>query len=98
MYFAVPSTEWFIHSGKVRTVRDNVPVLLLMLLQLPFYLFFGARVWGLLRGVDPGYEISYLVLFFLCYWGTYAMLVGEPRFSLPVYPVLIALAPWEKWA
>ena len=97
MYFAVPSTDWWIHSGKLRTVRDNVPTLLLMLLQLPFYLFFAARVWGLLRGMDPGYAISYLVVVFLCYWGTYALLVGEPRFSLPVYPVLIALAPWEKW-
>ena len=98
MYFAVPSTDWWIHSGKVRTVGDNVPVLLPMLLHLPFYIFLAARVRGLLRGVDPGYAISYLAVFFLLYWVTYAMLVGEPRFSLPVYPALIAFAPWEKWA
>ena len=97
MYFAVPSIDWWVHSGKVQGVRGNIPVLLLMLFFLPFYIFLGVRVWGFLRGVDPGYAISFLVVFFLCYWGTYAMLVGEPRFSLPVYPVLIALAPWERW-
>jgi 4-amino-4-deoxy-L-arabinose transferase-like glycosyltransferase len=97
MYFALPSIDWWIHSGKVSNVRGNVPVLLLMLLHLPFYIFFAGRVWGLLRAGDPGYAISYLVVFFLFYWITYAMLVGEPRFSLPVYPVLISLAPWERF-
>ena len=97
MYFAVPSIDWWIHSGKVNNVRENVPVLLLMLLHLPFYIFFAERVWGLLRVGNPGYALSFLVVFFLCYWITCAMLVGEPRFSLPVYPILICLVPWERF-
>jgi len=96
MYFAVPSIDWWFHSGKVNNVRENLPVLLLMMLHLPFYIFFAVRVWGLLREGDPGYSIPYLVVFFLFYWITYAMLWGEPRFSLPVYSVLITLAPWER--
>jgi 4-amino-4-deoxy-L-arabinose transferase-like glycosyltransferase len=98
VYFALPSIDWWIYSGKVRNAAENFAVLAFALVILPFYVFLAVRVWGLVGGAYPGYAILYVVLFFLCYWGTYAMLVGEPRFSLPVYPCLISLAPWEKWA
>jgi|GEM_PF-635477 len=97
-YFTVPSIDWWIHGGKVASVRDNIPLLLLLFsVSVPFYLFLALRVRGSWKGSRTGSAIPFLAVFFLCYWFTYALLVGEPRFSLPVYPVLFVLAPWERW-
>ncbi len=98
VFFAAPSADWLIQTGRLGTgAAQKSPAYLAAaaLLHLPLYLFLGWRLFGVVRGRLPR-SLSFFVLFFLVYWGTYALMWGEPRFSVPVYPVLILFAPWER--
>jgi len=98
IFFASPGVDWWIQSGRLKTAGAlDSPVFWLFALvyHAPFYAFFAWRIMHLIRGDRP-LALSFLVLFFLCYWGEYAILWGETRYSLPVYPVLPMFAPWER--
>jgi len=98
IFFAAPGVDWWIQSGRLKTgeVQRSAPFLLLALLcHGIFYLFFFWRLFLLARG-ELDLPLTFLVLFFALYWGTYALLWGEIRFSIPVYPILILFAPWER--
>ena len=99
IFFAAPGVDWWIQSGRLKTgeAQRSAPFLLLALLfHGIFYLFFFWRLFLLARG-ELDLPMTFLVLFFALYWGTYALLWGEIRFSIPVYPVLILFAPWERF-
>jgi len=99
IFFAAPGVDWWIQSGRLKTgeAQRSAPFLLLALLfHGIFYLFFFWRLFLLARG-ELDLPMTFLVLFFALYWGTYALLWGEIRFSIPVYPVLILFAPWDRF-
>ena len=100
IFFAAPGIDWWIQSGRLgmgEAQRSPLFWTFALLLHVPFYGFLFFRLLQLFRGsLSPA--LSFLVLFYLCYWGTYTLLWGEIRFSLPVYPVLVALAPWDRIA
>jgi len=98
IFFAAPSVDWLIQTGRLGTgaAQRSAPFLAAAaLLHLPLYGFLGWRLYGLFRGRLP-LPLSFFVLFFLAYWGVYALMWGEPRFSVPVYPVLSLFVPWER--
>ncbi|MDH3383152.1 MAG: hypothetical protein OEM42_03730 [Deltaproteobacteria bacterium] len=76
------------------TGREGAPTEVLVAVA-PFYGFLVWQLAHLIRGDLPS-AVSFFVLFFLCYWGEYTLLWGENRFSVPVYPLLVLFAPWEK--
>ena len=99
IFFASPGVDWWIQSGRLSTgeAQRSAPFLLFALLfHGIFYLFFFWRLTLLARG-KLDLPVTFLVLFFALYWGTYALLWGEIRFSIPVYPVLVLFAPWERY-
>jgi Dolichyl-phosphate-mannose-protein mannosyltransferase len=98
IFFAAPGVDWWIQSGRLSTgeAQRSIPFLTAALLfHGILYLFFFWRLYLLARG-KPGLPVTFLVLFFACYWGIYTLLWGEIRFSIPVYPLLILFAPWER--
>lgn len=98
IFFAAPGVDWWIQSGRLKTgeaQRSSLFLLLALLFHGIFYLFFLWRLLQLARG-DLDLPMTFLVLFFALYWGIYTLLWGEIRFSIPVYPVLILFAPWER--
>ena len=99
IFFAAPGVDWWIQSGRLKTgeAQRSAPFLLLALLfHGVLYMFFFWRLFLLARG-KLEFPMTFLVLFFTCYWGIYILLWGEIRFSIPVYPVLILFAPWERF-
>ncbi len=98
VFFAAPSVDWFIQSGRLGTGEAQSSLSFLVpaaLFHLPLYLALAWRLCGLVRGrLSP--SLAFFVLFFLAYWGVYALAWGEPRFSVPVYPVLLLFVPWER--
>lgn len=100
IFFAAPAVDWWIQSGRLKTgaaQRSATFLATAVLFHGIFYLFFLGRLLRLVRG-NAGLAETFLVLFVGCYWGTYALLWGEPRFAIPVYPLLILFAPWELLA
>jgi hypothetical protein len=98
IFFAAPGVDWWIQSGRLKTGEAQGSILFLavaMLVHGILYLFFFWRLFLLARG-RLELSMTFLVLFFALYWGTYSLLWGEIRFSIPVYPVLILFAPWER--
>lgn len=72
-----------------------------ILLTIPLYLVLLYRSAQFAKG-GLGVPLSFLLIFYLLYWAQYALLWGDPRFSVPVYPVLLCLLPvparWDKRA
>lgn len=63
-----------------------------LLLTIPLYLVLFYRFVQLLRGrLRP--PLDFLVIFYLLYWAQYAVLWNDPRYSVPVYPILLCLLP-----
>ncbi len=89
---AAPPRDWWIERGLVRPGEHGPWFWLLSILfHVPLYLFL------LFRSVDwfrrrlapaPGF----LLIFYWVYWGEHAILWGDPRYGLAVYPVLLAIA------
>jgi hypothetical protein len=98
IFFAAPGADWWIQSGRLgmgEAQRNPIFWTLALLFHAPLYGFLFFRFLQLCRGsLSPA--LSFLVLFYLCYWGSYTLFWGEIRFSLPVYPILAGLAPWER--
>jgi hypothetical protein len=98
IFFAAPGVDWWIQSGRLgmgKAQRNPIFWILALLFHAPLYGFLFFRFLQFCRGsLSPA--VSFLVLLYLCYWGSYSLLWGEIRFSLPVYPVLVALVPWDR--
>lgn len=63
-----------------------------ILLTLPLYLLLFYRGAQLARGKLKA-PLDFIVLFCLLYWAQYAVLWNDPRYSVPVYPLLLCLLP-----
>jgi len=83
--FTQVDREWY---GKVAglSMRWKYWLLPFLLFQLPLYIGFALALW---RGRSA--EIFFLGSFYLLYWLQYALYWGEPRFAIPVYPLLLCL-------
>ena len=62
-----------------------------VLFHMPFYvlLLLRSRQWWLERA---GPTLGFLLLLYWAYWAQHAILWGDPRFGLAVYPVLVGIA------
>ncbi|MBI4801983.1 MAG: glycosyltransferase family 39 protein [Elusimicrobia bacterium] len=61
-------------------------------LVLPLYLVLFYRCFQLVRGKLRA-PLGFLVVFYLVYWAQYAMIWCDPRYSVPVYVILLCLLP-----
>jgi hypothetical protein len=90
--FAGPARGWWIARGSARPGEHGWRFwALAALFHLPFYLLFLLRGIAWLRGRGDS-SSGLLFLFYAAYWAQYAVVWAEPRFALPVFPVLVALA------
>ena len=89
--FASPAREWWWAIGRYGpgesrpwywTLHDYFHRFL--------FLFLLFRVFQVARGRLHA-PSAFIALFCLAYWGQYALLVGGPRFGVPVYPALLSL-------
>ncbi|HZD54763.1 MAG TPA: hypothetical protein VE080_00785 [Candidatus Aquicultoraceae bacterium] len=60
------------------------------LFHVPLYLLLLVRTWRWGRGTASSVA-GFPLLFYWAYWIEHAVLWGDPRFGLAVYPVLVAM-------
>jgi hypothetical protein len=90
--FAAPPRDWWILSGFVRPGEHRTGFWILSsLFHIPLYLLLLLRTWEWASGRAERY-FGFLPLFYWVYWGEHALLLGDPRFGLAVYPILVAMA------
>ena len=63
-----------------------------VVLIMPLYLIFLSRVIQLLQG-KLNKQLQFLVIFYLIYIAEHMVILGTPRFSTPVFPVLLCMFP-----
>ncbi len=90
-YAALPRDWWLLVGGGRPHEHDAGYWLLFGLAYLPFYLALLLRTWQLARGAASPAS-AFLVPLVWLYWAQYALLWGDPRFNLALYPVLASLA------
>ena len=92
VHFAAPPRDWWIARGLVRPGEHGAGYwVLATLLHFPLYLLLLLRTrdWWNGRTSRP---YGFLLLLYWAYWAEHAILWGDPRFGLAVYPVLVAFA------
>jgi hypothetical protein len=91
--FGAPPRDWWIHRGHFRPGEDRTGFwILAALFHIPLYVFLLYRTWQWRRGLaHPAF--GFVVLLYWTYWIEHAMVLGDPRFGLAVYPLLVAMAP-----
>ena len=92
VHFAAPSRDWWVATGRARlNEHGGVYWVLAVLFHVPLYLLLLLRGWEWCKGrVSPAQ--GFLVLLYLAYWAQYSLIYGDPRFGVPVYPVLVGIA------
>lgn len=92
IHFAAPPRDWWISRGLVRP-GERRPVFwtLSLLFWVPPYaaLLFSTLSAARRRAAPPG--LCFLMLFYWGYWVEHAIVWGDPRFGLAVYPVLLSI-------
>ena len=88
IWFTQPYREWF---GNVAGLSMRWYVWLWPALFFHAPLYVGLFVSGLVAWKQRHTERLFLFLFYLLYWGEYATYWGDPRFAMPVFPVLLGL-------
>ena len=85
LLFTQIDREWY---GKVAglSMRWKYWLLPFLLFQLPLYIGLALALWHARSA-----EVFFLCSFYLLYWLQYALYWGEPRFAIPVYPLLLCL-------
>lgn len=93
VHFAAPPRDWWIHRGHFPPGGSRTAFwILAALFHVPLYLFLFYRTWQWGRGfVVPAY--GFTILFYSTYWIEHALLWGDPRFGLAVYPLLLGMVP-----
>lgn len=92
VHFAAPSRDWWIATGRAR-LNEHGPLywVLALLFHVPLYLLLILRSWQWWRGrASPA--VGFLVLMYMAYWAQYSLIYGDPRFGIPVYPLLVGIA------
>jgi hypothetical protein len=88
--FAALPRDWWIVTGRVAPHAHGFTYwLAVAALQATFYLAFVYRLYRASRGQESRPR-SFVVLLYATYWAQYAMLWGDPRFAVPVYPILVS--------
>jgi hypothetical protein len=92
IHFAAPSRDWWIVTGRA-AIGEHGPAycVLAALFHVPLYLLFLLRSVQWLRG-RASTALGFLLLLYWAYWAQHAVLWGDPRFGLAVYPVLVGIA------
>jgi hypothetical protein len=65
--------------------------ILSILFHIPLYLMLLARTRDWWKGGTPP-SYGFLVLLYWTYWAEHAVIWGDPRFGLAVYPLLVLFA------
>jgi 4-amino-4-deoxy-L-arabinose transferase-like glycosyltransferase len=95
VYFTFPDfyTNWYTGAlAPAERFRKVTAYAWWLLLTLPLYLLLFYRAAQLVRGRLSS-PLDFIVVFFLLYWAQYAVLWNDPRYSVPVYPLLLCLLP-----
>ena len=92
IYFGAPARDWWDARGLMHPGEHRAEFWILSLLfHVPLYVLLLLRTWEWWRGsAFPAY--GFLVLLYWAYWAEHAVLWGDPRFGIAVYPLLIAIA------
>jgi Dolichyl-phosphate-mannose-protein mannosyltransferase len=92
IHFAAPPRDWWIARGDFRPGEHRTIFWILSgLFHIPLYLFLLYRSAQWIGGRTP-YVVGVPVLFYWVYWAEHALVWGDPRFGLAVYPVLVLMA------
>jgi len=90
--FAAPARDWWIAKGYFPPGGDRTRFWILAgLFHLPLYVLLLVRTGQWLKG-DVAPAFGFLVVFYWAYWAEHAIIWGDPRFGLAVYPLLVAVA------
>lgn len=95
--FAAPPRDWWIARGDFAPGEHRTSFwVLAALFHVPLYLFLLRRLWQWSRG-GGALAFGFPLLFYMTYWGEHAIVWGDPRFGLAVYPLLVAMVlPWDN--
>lgn len=92
IHFGAPPRDWWIARGLINPGEHRLEFWALSLLfHVPLYLLLLVRTRAWWKG-RTARAYGFLVLLYWVYWVEHAVLWGDTRFGLGVYPVLIALA------
>jgi hypothetical protein len=92
IHFAGLPRDWWLARGIV-SLDERGPVYwtLVAIFHLPLYVFLILRTSQWLRGrLAP--EWGFVILLYWTYWAEHAVIWGDPRFGLGVYPLLVGMA------
>jgi 4-amino-4-deoxy-L-arabinose transferase-like glycosyltransferase len=88
--FAGLPRDWWIVSGRISAHEHGITYwIAVAFLLLPFQVALLYRSVRSALGREPP-ERVFTILFYWCYWAQYALLWGDPRFAVPVYPILVS--------
>ncbi len=93
IHFGAPPRDWWNYRGYFRPGEHRanfwIPAILF---HVPLYLFLLYRTWQWGRGLaSPAF--GFVVLLYWTYWIEHALVWGDPRFGLAVYPILVGMVP-----
>jgi 4-amino-4-deoxy-L-arabinose transferase-like glycosyltransferase len=92
VHFAAPPRDWWIERGHFRPGEHRTAFWILsVLFHVPLYLILLLRTGQWWKGrASPA--LGFVVLLYWMYWLEHAILWGDPRFGLAVYPLLVGIA------
>jgi 4-amino-4-deoxy-L-arabinose transferase-like glycosyltransferase len=92
IHFAAPARGWWDSRGYFAPGQHGAVFWILSILfHVPLYVLLLLRSWQWWNGRSTPAR-GFLLLFYLVYWAQHAVLWGDPRFGLAVYPSLVAIA------
>ena len=95
IHFAAPSRGWWDSRGYFRPGEHRLGFwILAALFHAPFYLLLLLRSGQWWRGGGGASRagLGFLLLLYWTYWAQHALVWGDPRFGLAVYPILVGMA------
>jgi 4-amino-4-deoxy-L-arabinose transferase-like glycosyltransferase len=91
VHFAAPPRDWWIARGYIRPGGHRISFWILAgLFHVPLYIFLLYRSGQWVAGRAP-FVLGVPVLFYWVYWSEHALVLGDPRFGLAVYPLLVLM-------
>ena len=92
IHFGAPPRDWWDARGLMRPGEHRLEFWILScLFHVPLYLMLLFRSWQVLRG-RTSQALGLLVILYWAYWAQHALVWGDPRFGLAVYPLLLGIA------
>ncbi|MBI5574844.1 MAG: glycosyltransferase family 39 protein [Deltaproteobacteria bacterium] len=93
IHFAAPSRDWWILRGHCAPGEHGTLYwILTSLFHIPLFLFLVYRTWQFGSGLAPP-GFGFVMLLYWTYWIEHALLWGDPRYGLAVYPILAGAVP-----